>query len=86
MAVYTDITTSRKTQITLTDRQHQLLLEESVRSSVSMAELVRRAVDATYRPLTRPIVRGYHLNVGLQRAVDPATIGRIATVPRRILD
>jgi hypothetical protein len=77
---------SRKTQITLTDQQHQLLLEESIRSSISMAELVRRAIDATYRPLTRPIVRGYHVNVGVQRAVDPATIGRLATVPRRVID
>jgi hypothetical protein len=77
---------SRKTQITLSDQQHQLLLEESIRSSVSMAELVRRAIDTTYRPLTRPIVRGYHLNLGVQRAVDPATIGRFATVPRRVVD
>lgn len=85
MAVYTDIM-SRKTQITLTDRQHQLLLEESIRSSVSMAELVRRAIDVTYRPLSRPIVRGYHVNVGVHREIDPATIGRLATVPRRIVD
>lgn len=77
---------SRRTQITLTDQQHELLLEESVRSSISMAELVRRAIDATYRPLTRPIVRGYQLNVGVQRAVDPATIGRLATVPRRVVE
>lgn len=85
MDVYTAII-SRRTQITLTDQQHQLLLEESIRSSISMAELVRRAVDATYRPLTRPIVRGYHLNVAVQRGLDPATIGRFATVPRRIVD
>jgi hypothetical protein len=77
---------SRKTQITLTDRQHQLLVEESIRSSVSMAELVRRAIDATYRPLTRPIVRGYQLNVGLLRSPDAAVIGRVATVPRRVTD
>jgi hypothetical protein len=77
---------SRKTQITLTDRQHRLLVDESIRSSVSMAELVRRAIDSTYRPSTRPIVRGYHMNVGLQRAIDPAMIGRYATVPRRVTD
>jgi hypothetical protein len=77
---------SRRTQITLTDQQHRLLLEESIRSSISMAELVRRAIDATYRPLARPIVRGFHVNVGVQRALDPATIGRFATVPRRIVD
>jgi hypothetical protein len=70
----------------LTDRQHQLLVDESIRSSLSMAELVRRAIDSTYRPLTRPLVRGYHVNLGLQRAVDPAMIGRFATVPRRVTD
>jgi hypothetical protein len=70
----------------LTDRQHQLLVDESIRSSLSMAELVRRAIDSTYRPLTRPLVRGYHVNLGLQRAVDPAMIGRFATVPRRVAD
>lgn len=77
---------SRKTQITLTDHQHQLLVEESIRSSVSMAELVRRAIDATYRPLTRPIVRGYQLNVGVFRSPDAAIIGRVATAPRRVVD
>lgn len=70
----------------MTDRQHQLLVDESIRSSLSMAELVRRAIDSTYRPLTRPLVRGYHVNLGLQRAVDPAMIGRFATVPRRVAD
>jgi hypothetical protein len=77
---------SRKTQITLTDRQHRLLLEESIRSSVSMAELIRRAVDATYRPRLRPVVRGYHLNVGLFQDPDAALIGRMRSVPRRIVD
>ena len=77
---------SRKTQITLTDRQHRLLLEESVRSSVSMAELVRRAIDAVYRPKLRPIVGGFQVNVGLLRAPDAATVGRVATAPRRIVD
>jgi hypothetical protein len=77
---------SRKTQITLTDRQHRLLLEESARSSVSMAELVRRAIDAVYRPNTRPLARGFHLNVGLVRSPDAAIVGRVTTVPRRVVD
>jgi hypothetical protein len=77
---------SRKTQITLTDRQHQLLFEESMRSSVSMAELVRRAIDATYRPKLRPLVGGYQLNLGVLRAPDAAILGRIATAPRRVVD
>jgi hypothetical protein len=77
---------SRKTQITLTDRQHRLLLEESIRSSVSMAELIRRAIDTVYRPKLRPVVRGYHVNLGVLRAPDAALIGRIGTVPRRVRD
>jgi hypothetical protein len=77
---------SRKTQITLTDRQHRLLLEESVRSSVSMAELVRRAIDSTYRPKLRPVVRGFQLNIGLLRQPDAAIVGRVATKPRRVVD
>jgi hypothetical protein len=77
---------SRKTQITLTDRQHRLLVEESMRSSVSMAELVRRAIDSVYRPELRPVVRGCQLTVGVFRTPDAAIIGRIATVPRRVGD
>jgi len=77
---------SRKTQITLTDRQHRLLLEESVRSSVSMAELIRRAVDTVYRPELRPLARGYHVNFAVFRAPDAAVVGRIGTVPRRVRD
>lgn len=86
MAVYTAITMSRKTQITLTDRQHRLLLEESVRSSVSMAELVRRAIDAVYRPRLRPIVGGFQIHAGLLKQPDAAIVGRVATQPRRVLD
>jgi hypothetical protein len=77
---------SRRTQITLTDRQHRLLFEESIRSSVSMAELVRRAIDTVYRPKLRPLVRGYHVNVGAFRVADAAIIGRVATIPRRVRD
>ena len=51
-----------------------------------MAELVRRAIDAVYRPKLRPIVGGFQMNVGLLKSPDAATIGRLATKPRRILD
>jgi len=71
--VYT-YTMSRRTQITFTDRQHALLLYESNRSGLSMAELVRRAVDRTFRPVSRrPSVRGFEVspmglsNVSLER-------------------
>lgn len=37
-----------RTQITLTDEQCERLIEESRRSGVGLAELVRRAVDDRY--------------------------------------
>ncbi len=39
---------SHRTQITLTDAQYTRLIEESRRSGVGLAELVRRALDAHY--------------------------------------
>jgi hypothetical protein len=51
-----------------------------------MAELVRRAIDTVYRPKTRPVVRGYEMQVAVFRAPDAATVGRLATVPRRVTD
>jgi hypothetical protein len=73
---------SRRTNITLTDRQHARLADEAWRSGLSMAELVRRAVDAVYRPGARPRVRGFELNVGLWRRPDAAVAGRRIRPPR----
>lgn len=39
---------SHRTQITLEDAQYALLRAESVRTGLGLAELVRRALDATY--------------------------------------
>jgi hypothetical protein len=75
MAVYTAIM-SRKTQITLDDQQHALLKAEAAVSGVSMAELIRRAVDRVYRPWVRPTVRGYEVNFGVWRRQDAALLGR----------
>lgn len=41
---------SHRTQITLTDAQYERLQSESERTGLSMAELVRRAIDRTYLP------------------------------------
>ena len=62
--------------MTLTDRQHAFLMNESGRSGLSMAELVRRAIDATYRPATKPRVPGWELSVGMWRRPDEALLGR----------
>ena len=83
MAVYTYVDgyrhlrlMSRKTQLTLTDRQHAYLIGESIRTGLSMAELIRRAIDKVYRPELRPKVPGYELSLGLWRRPDAAVVGR----------
>jgi hypothetical protein len=67
---------SRKTQVTLTDRQHSFLVTESDRTGLSMAELVRRALDRVYRPDVRPRVQGYEISAGWWRRPDAAIVGR----------
>jgi hypothetical protein len=67
---------SRKTQITLTDRQHAFLHDEKARTGLSVAELVRRAIDGVYRPHQRPRVGGFEVSVGLWRRPDAAVVGR----------
>jgi hypothetical protein len=67
---------SRKTQITLEDSQHELLKAEAAVAGISMAELIRRAIDRVYRPWVRPRVMGYELNVGVWRRPDAAVVGR----------
>jgi hypothetical protein len=83
MAVYTSINgyrhrqhVSRKTQITLTDRQHAFLVGEAERTDLSIAELVRRAIDSVYRPELRPRLRGYEISLGLWNRPDAAVVGR----------
>ena len=66
----------RRTQITLTDEQHALLVHESACSGLPMAELVRRALDLVYPPTKRRRLRGYELRVGLWREPDPAVVAR----------
>jgi hypothetical protein len=73
---------SRRSQITFTDRQHAFLLAESERTGLSLAELVRRAVDETYRPLTRRRVGGVEVSVGIWRRPDAAVVAR--RPPRRL--
>jgi hypothetical protein len=67
---------SRRTQITLSDRQHAYLVVESVRTGRSLAELVRRAIDGTYRPHSRPRVPGLELSLGVWTRPDAAVVGR----------
>ena len=66
----------KRTQITLTDSQHAFLLDESARTSLSMAELVRRAIENTYRPNLRRVVRGVEVNLSVWQSPDAASVGR----------
>jgi len=75
MQVYTCIV-SRRTQVTLTNRQHAFLSGEAVRTGLSLAELVRRAVDRTYRPHVRPKLRGVEVRLSVWRRPDEAVAGR----------
>ena len=75
MAMYISII-GRRTQITLTDRQHGFLRDESGRTGLAMAELIRRAVDATYRPYSRRRVRGVELTVAVSHPLDEALVAR----------
>jgi hypothetical protein len=65
-----------RTHLMITHRQHAFLSHESARTGLSMAELVRRAIDVTYRPHARPRVSGYEISVGVWKRPDAAIIGR----------
>jgi hypothetical protein len=61
---------SRRTQLTLTDRQHAFLVDESLRSGRSMAEIMRRLVDAQLRAKSRWTLFGYEMEAGVRRTPD----------------
>jgi hypothetical protein len=67
---------SQRFHLLLTSRQHELLVDESERSGLAMAELIRRAVDHTYRRDSRARVRGVEISLGVWRRPDAAVAGR----------
>ena len=73
---YTCITMSQRFHVLLTTRQHSLLNDEASRTGLPVAELIRRAVDKTYRPYVRPTVRGVEVSLGVWRRPDAAVAGR----------
>jgi hypothetical protein len=74
--IYIYIVASRRTQITLTDRQYELLRYEAARSGLSMSELIRRSIDKIYRPHERLTIRGWEITAGMWRELDTAVIAR----------
>jgi hypothetical protein len=60
----------------LEDRQYRTLTTESERQSVSVAELIRRSIDATFSLDDRRRVPGVELSVSVWRRPDGAVAGR----------
>lgn len=67
-----------RTHVMLSDRQYAFLKGETARTGLPLAELVRRAVDHTYRTEERLRVRGFDFSFGLWRDPDAALVGRRA--------
>ena len=65
-----------RTQVLLEAEQLEYLIGEAARTGLSRSELIRRAVDATYRPEARFRVGGFDIGFGLWRAPDAAIAGR----------
>ena len=62
--------------MTLTDAQHAFLRSESQLTGLSVAELVRRALEQAYPAVERPRVRGWDVRLGIWRRPDAAVVGR----------
>jgi hypothetical protein len=62
--------------VLVTDGQKAVLDAEANRTGLSVTELVRRAIDAAYRPKSRPRLNGIEISVGLWRRPDAAVAGR----------
>ena len=62
----------------LTDAQYAFLHGEAARTGLSVGELVRRAIDGSYRPEARRRVRGFDVGFGVWRDPDASIVGRRA--------
>jgi hypothetical protein len=64
--------------VLVTEEQYEFLRAESRLTGLSMARLVRRAIDFTYKPDERKRVAGFIASVGWWRHPDAAVVGRRA--------
>jgi hypothetical protein len=58
------------------ERQLAFLRDESARTGLPVSELLRRAIDKTYRPHHRPRVGGFEVSFGIWGRPDAAVAGR----------
>ena len=80
--MYIYVMHSHRLQIHVTRRQHALLQDESARTGLPMAELIRRSIDVVFRPHIRPQARGWQLTFGMFRDPDVAIVARRAAPPK----
>jgi hypothetical protein len=67
-----------RTQVLLEPEQLDFLIGEAARTGLSRSELVRRALEETYRPEARFRVGGFDIGFGIWRSPDAAVAGRRA--------
>jgi hypothetical protein len=67
---------TRRLQISISDRQYQVLNGEANRTGLSMAELIRRLVDRALTPGSRRNLNGFEVSVGVWKRPDAAVAGR----------
>lgn len=72
----------RRTQITLTTRQHAFLRDMSTRTGLPMAELIRRAIDQVFREKAKPQRRGIQWTFAVYRDPDAAVVARRTAPPK----
>ena len=65
-----------RTHVMLEPEQYNHLVGESLRTGLSRSELVRRAIDETFRPEARVRVGGFDLGFGVWRRPDAAISAR----------
>jgi hypothetical protein len=65
-----------RSHVMLEPEQYEYLVGESLRTGLSRSELIRRALDETYRPEARFRVGGFDIGFGLWRTPDAAVAGR----------
>ena len=68
--------TTSRLHVLVSSAQRATLDEEADRTGLSISELVRRAIDRTYRPDARPRAKGVELSLGVWRRPDAAVAGR----------
>ncbi len=67
---------SQRFNFHLEDAQYEALTAESERTSLAVAELIRRAIDQAFGFDEQRRTKGLELSVGLWRQPDAAVVGR----------